>query len=331
VAQKIFPDAAAALEGLLSDGMTIAAGGFGLCGIPERLIDAIVASGVKDLTIASNNAGIDNEGLGKLLRTRQVKKMISSYVGENKEFERQYLAGELEVEFCPQGTLAERMRRGGQPDVPQDRAQLQPAGSDLRAHLRRRGRGDRAGGEPRPGLHPFAQHLRETDDPRRALRQEDRVPNGAAAGSGMTRSNPWLIVGGWLSAAASLLHLGVIAGGPDWYRFFGAGEAMAQMAERGSPVPALVTLAIAIGLGVWAAYAFAGAGLMRRLPLMRTALVAITAIYLARGLLIVPVMMKPGAAAFDIWSSAIVLVYGLVYALGTWRAWGRLSPAKASV
>jgi 3-oxoacid CoA-transferase A subunit len=111
--QKIYADAATALDGLLFDGMTIAAGGFGLCGIPERLIDAIVASGVKDLTIASNNAGIDNEGLGKLLRTRQVKKMISSYVGENKEFERQYLAGELEVEFCPQGTLAERMRAGG--------------------------------------------------------------------------------------------------------------------------------------------------------------------------------------------------------------------------
>ncbi|QNN64268.1 CoA transferase subunit A [Sphingomonas rhizophila] len=113
MANKIYADAAAALDGLLFDGMTIAAGGFGLCGIPERLIDAIVASGVKDLTIASNNAGIDNEGLGKLLRTRQVKKMISSYVGENKEFERQYLAGELEVEFCPQGTLAERMRAGG--------------------------------------------------------------------------------------------------------------------------------------------------------------------------------------------------------------------------
>jgi len=111
--QKIYPDAEAALEGLLFDGMTIAAGGFGLCGIPERLIDAIQASGVKDLTVASNNAGIDNEGLGKLLRTRQVKKMISSYVGENKEFERQYLAGELEVEFTPQGTLAERMRAGG--------------------------------------------------------------------------------------------------------------------------------------------------------------------------------------------------------------------------
>jgi 3-oxoacid CoA-transferase subunit A len=111
--RKIYPNAEAALEGLLFDGMMIAAGGFGLCGIPERLIDAIVANGAKDLTIASNNAGIDNEGLGKLLRTRQVKKMISSYVGENKEFERQYLAGELEVEFNPQGTLAERMRAGG--------------------------------------------------------------------------------------------------------------------------------------------------------------------------------------------------------------------------
>ncbi|MBA3897439.1 MAG: CoA transferase subunit A [Sphingomonadaceae bacterium] len=110
---KLYPDAAAALEGLLHDGMTICAGGFGLCGIPERLIAAIEASGVKDLTVASNNAGIDGQGLGKLLRTRQVRKMISSYVGENKEFERQYLAGELEVEFCPQGTLAERMRAGG--------------------------------------------------------------------------------------------------------------------------------------------------------------------------------------------------------------------------
>ncbi len=111
--QKIYSDAKSALEGLLFDGMHICAGGFGLCGIPERLIDAIRDNGVKDLTIASNNAGIDGEGLGKLLRTRQVKKMISSYVGENKEFERQYLAGELEVEFCPQGTLAERCRAGG--------------------------------------------------------------------------------------------------------------------------------------------------------------------------------------------------------------------------
>ena len=111
--RKSYLDAAAALDGLLFDGMTICAGGFGLCGIPERLIDAIRDSGVKDLTVVSNNAGIDNEGLGKLLRTRQIRKMISSYVGENKEFERQYLAGELEVEFCPQGTLAERCRAGG--------------------------------------------------------------------------------------------------------------------------------------------------------------------------------------------------------------------------
>ena len=113
MARKIYSDAAAALDGVLFDGMTICAGGFGLCGIPERLIDAILAAGTKELTIASNNAGIDGEGLGKLLRTRQVAKMISSYVGENKEFERQYLSGELAVEFCPQGTLAERCRAGG--------------------------------------------------------------------------------------------------------------------------------------------------------------------------------------------------------------------------
>ncbi len=113
MAQKIYPNAASALDGVLRDGMLIASGGFGLCGIPDRLLDAIRDSGVKDLTFVSNNAGIDGEGIGKLLRTRQVKKMISSYVGENKEFERQYLSGELEVEFCPQGTLAERMRAGG--------------------------------------------------------------------------------------------------------------------------------------------------------------------------------------------------------------------------
>jgi 3-oxoacid CoA-transferase subunit A len=113
MAKKLYPDAIAALDGILKNDMLIASGGFGLCGIPERILDAIMASGVKGLTFASNNAGIDGEGIGKLLRTRQVKKMISSYVGENKEFERQYLAGELEVEFCPQGTLAERMRAGG--------------------------------------------------------------------------------------------------------------------------------------------------------------------------------------------------------------------------
>ena len=153
-----YPSAESALDGLLFDGMTIAAGGFGLCGIPERLIDAIVASGVKDLTIASNNAGIDNEGLGKLLRTRQVKKMISSYVGENKEFERQFLAGELEVEFCPQGTLAERMRAGGA-GIPgfYTKTGVGTAG--------RRGQGGQ--GVRRRGLYPRARHPRR---PRRSSR-----------------------------------------------------------------------------------------------------------------------------------------------------------------
>ncbi|MFM9897461.1 CoA transferase subunit A [Sphingorhabdus sp.] len=113
MAKKLFPDAKSALDGILKNDILIASGGFGLCGLPERLLDAVRDSGVTGLTFVSNNAGIDNEGIGKLLRTKQVKKMISSYVGENKEFERQYLAGELEVEFCPQGTLAERMRAGG--------------------------------------------------------------------------------------------------------------------------------------------------------------------------------------------------------------------------
>jgi 3-oxoacid CoA-transferase subunit A len=111
--KKVYPDATAALAGLLKDGMTIMAGGFGLCGIPETLIEAIRESGVKNLTIVSNNAGVDGIGLGLLLDTRQVKKMISSYVGENKTFAQQFLAGELEIEFNPQGTLAERIRAGG--------------------------------------------------------------------------------------------------------------------------------------------------------------------------------------------------------------------------
>jgi 3-oxoacid CoA-transferase subunit A len=111
--KKIYDSADAALQGLLHDDMLIAAGGFGLCGIPELLIDAIVKSGVKGLTVASNNAGVDDFGLGKLLATRQIRKMMSSYVGENDEFMRQYLSGELEIEFNPQGTLAERMRAGG--------------------------------------------------------------------------------------------------------------------------------------------------------------------------------------------------------------------------
>jgi 3-oxoacid CoA-transferase subunit A len=111
--KKVYPDAKAALDGLLFDGMTIMSGGFGLCGIPEKLIAALVASGVKGLTVISNNAGVDDFGLGLLLQTRQIRKMISSYVGENATFERQYLAGELELEFNPQGTLAERIRAGG--------------------------------------------------------------------------------------------------------------------------------------------------------------------------------------------------------------------------
>ncbi|MCP2138626.1 3-oxoacid CoA-transferase subunit A [Rhizobium sp. SLBN-94] len=111
--KKIYPNADSAVQGLLTDGMTIAAGGFGLCGIPELLISALAKSGVKNLTVASNNAGVDNFGLGLLLQNLQVKKMISSYVGENAEFMRQYLSGILEIEFNPQGTLAERMRAGG--------------------------------------------------------------------------------------------------------------------------------------------------------------------------------------------------------------------------
>jgi len=110
---KLYPSAAAALEGVVADGQLLAVGGFGLCGIPEALITALRDSGVKDLSVISNNAGVDGFGLGLLLETRQIRKMISSYVGENKEFERQYLAGELELEFTPQGTLAEKLRAGG--------------------------------------------------------------------------------------------------------------------------------------------------------------------------------------------------------------------------
>ncbi|MBP7240988.1 CoA transferase subunit A [Amaricoccus sp.] len=111
--KKVYADAASALDGLLFDGMLVAAGGFGLCGVPENLIAAMRDSGVKDITVASNNCGVDDFGLGILLKTRQIRKMISSYVGENAEFMRQYLSGELELEFNPQGTLAERMRAGG--------------------------------------------------------------------------------------------------------------------------------------------------------------------------------------------------------------------------
>ncbi len=138
--------------------------------------------------------------------------------------------------------------------------------------------------------------------------------------------NSWLIIGGWLSLAASALHIGCIVGGPDWYRFFGAGEAMARAAERGEIYPALVTFGIAAMLAIWGAYAFAGAGVIRRLPLMRTALVAISTIYLLRGLALVPIAFTPAAQTpFNIWSSLIVLAYGVTYAVGTWRAWPQLS------
>jgi 3-oxoacid CoA-transferase subunit A len=111
--RKVFPDAASALRGIVKDGMSLMCGGFGVCGIPENLIAALHASAVRDLTVISNNAGLDGVGLGLLLQSRQIRKMISSYVGENKEFERQYLAGEVEIEFNPQGTMAERIRAGG--------------------------------------------------------------------------------------------------------------------------------------------------------------------------------------------------------------------------
>ena len=320
--QKIYPDAAAALEGLLFDGMTICAGGFGLCGIPERLIDAIQASGVKDLTIASNNAGIDNEGLGKLLRSRQVKKMISSYVGENKEFERQYLTGELEVEFCPQGTLAERCRAGGA-GIPGFYTKtgvgtLVAEGKEVKNfdgedYILERGiradlsiikgwRADESGnllfrktarnfnqpmatagkicvaeveeivpvGSLDPDCDPSAEHLREADDPRRALRQEDRVPDDPRAGGGVIDRIPWLAIGGGLSLAAALAHLACIVGGPDWYRFFGAGRTDgARGGARRADAPPRSPSA---SLRCWRSGLLMlspGAGLIRRLPLLK--------------------------------------------------------------
>jgi hypothetical protein len=149
----------------------------------------------------------------------------------------------------------------------------------------------------------------------------------AAAPARALAPNNWLITGGILSALAALLHLAVIAGGPDWYRFVGAGEQMAQMAERGELQPTLITLAITALLAIWSAYAFAGAGLLRRLPLMRTALVAITAVYLLRAVMLVPLAaLRPDLVTpFDVWSSLIVLLYGVTHAIGTRRAWRRLS------
>lgn len=137
---------------------------------------------------------------------------------------------------------------------------------------------------------------------------------------------PLLVLGGGLSALASLLHLAVIVGGPSWYRFVGAGERMVRLAERNDPRAALVTLGIAAILAIWAAYAFSGAGLIGRLPLLRMGLVAISAVYLARGLIVLPMLaFKPETVTpFWWWSSAIVLVYGLCYALGAWAAWPSL-------
>ena len=141
----------------------------------------------------------------------------------------------------------------------------------------------------------------------------------------MKDRNIWLIAGGLLSAAASLIHLGCIAQGPVWYRLFGAPEPLIRGVENGDPTLHWLTAGIAIILAIWSAYAFAGAGLVRSLPLTRTALIAISAVYLARGLLIVPVLFQKSPVQFDIWSSLIVLVYGSVYAIGTARAWPALS------
>lgn len=143
------------------------------------------------------------------------------------------------------------------------------------------------------------------------------------------QGTPWLLSGAVLSLLAALLHVGVIVGGPDWYRFFGAPEEYAVAAAEGSIFPALVTSGIATVLTIWAAFAASGAGHFPRLPLLRTGLVTITAIYLARGLLIVPVALTVPypQGAFDYWSSAIVLIYGIAYAVGTWRAWPAITPS----
>jgi hypothetical protein len=142
--------------------------------------------------------------------------------------------------------------------------------------------------------------------------------------------NPALIFGGLLSVAASLLHIGCIFGGPAWYRFFGAGEGLARAAERGEAFPAVITSGIAAVLAIWAAYAFSGTGLLPRLPLLRNGLVVISAIYLLRGLVLIPALVINGGDVmpFILWSSLIVLVYGLAYAIGTWTAWPHLRPRR---
>ena len=148
--------------------------------------------------------------------------------------------------------------------------------------------------------------------------------------AGSSGSN-WLTFAAFLSFVAAAIHIAAIIGGGDWYRFFGAGEDMARAAERGSVVPHLMTLAIAAMLTVWGLYALSGAGRFPRLPLLRTGLIVISAIYLLRGLVIVPAFIVNGANVqpFILWSSLIVLVYGLAYVVGTWRAWSKLDPASA--
>jgi hypothetical protein len=142
------------------------------------------------------------------------------------------------------------------------------------------------------------------------------------------RANPWLVAGGVLSAAAALLHLAIIAGGPSWYRFFGAGERMARAAAYGSVRPTLYAVAIATILAIWSAYAFSGAGLIGRLPLLRTALVLISFVYLARALAPLPILLfaPERMNPFVWWSSGIVLLYGVAYAIGTWTGWRDLAP-----
>lgn len=147
----------------------------------------------------------------------------------------------------------------------------------------------------------------------------------------MTGARPWLLAAGWMSVAASVLHLAVIIGGPDWYRFFGAGEGMARAAERGSPVPTIMTIIIAGILAGWAVYAFGAAGVIRRLPLVRTALLAIAAVLIARSALaFVPSVWAPEQTiAFRIWSSAICFVMGTCFAVGLWQAWPLLSVKRS--
>jgi hypothetical protein len=145
--------------------------------------------------------------------------------------------------------------------------------------------------------------------------------------------NPWLVIGGYLSLVAAALHVGCIFGGPDWYRFFGAGEGIARAAERGMWTPHLIALAIAALLVIAAAYAFSGAGAVRRLPLLRTGLVVISGVYLLRGLVVFApaAMSRPDlSSGFMFWSSLIVLIYGICYAVGTWRAWPHLTKRKVS-